>query len=281
MSGGTQRFPKPGRPRPHICGPGAMAPAFPGRDVIARTQTLSRNSSLSLLYLCKRRSCPACRVRLWRRACCQAPGGRGVDKEAREERKPKRLWGNPAVVSGQEFETHHNFMTLCFVFRSLSFPSRTTPSNTCAKTSFPRNSCRPRHPGNSCEKLWGHLATTLATGCCPQARRASAVVSVTRRETEERPCPDPGSAHRGEASDALSRTPCCPPPHVPGRRVQPLTGLQQMSASVSGSLTRVHSLVRKAGTLLGPAAPGPTGRSIPGKAGEEEVATAKRGRGPG
>lgn len=40
------------------------------------------------------------------------------------------------------------------------------------------------------------------------------------------------------------------------------TGLQQMSASVSGSLTRVHSLVRKAGTLLGPAAPGPTVRSI-------------------
>lgn len=40
------------------------------------------------------------------------------------------------------------------------------------------------------------------------------------------------------------------------------TGLQQMSASVSGSLTRVHSLVRKAGTLLGPAAPGPTARSI-------------------
>ena len=101
------------------------------------------------------------------------------------------------MVSGQEFETHHNFMTLCFVFRSLSFPSRATPSNTWAKTSFPRNSCRPRHPGNSSEKLWGHLATTLATGCCPQARRASAVVSVTRRETEEeRPCPDPGSAHR-------------------------------------------------------------------------------------
>ena len=58
-------------------------------------------------------------------------------------------------------------------------------------------------------------------------------------------------------------------------------GLQQMSASVSGSLTRVHSLVRKAGTLLGPAAPGPTGRSIPGETGEEEVATAKRGRGTG
>lgn len=54
-----------------------------------------------------------------------------------------------------------------------------------------------------------------------------------------------------------------------------------MSASVSGSLTRVHSLVRKAGTLLGPAAPGPTGRSIPGEAGEEEVATAKRSRGLG
>lgn len=45
------------------------------------------------------------------------------------------------------------------------------------------------------------------------------------------------------------------------------TGLQQMSASVSGSLTRVHSLVRKAGTLLGPAAPGPTARSISEEAG--------------
>lgn len=45
------------------------------------------------------------------------------------------------------------------------------------------------------------------------------------------------------------------------------TGLQQMSASVSGSLTRVHSLVRKAGTLLGPAAPGTTARSISDEAG--------------
>lgn len=45
------------------------------------------------------------------------------------------------------------------------------------------------------------------------------------------------------------------------------TGLQQMSASVSGSLTRVHSLVRKAGTLLGPAAPGPKARSISDEAG--------------
>lgn len=45
------------------------------------------------------------------------------------------------------------------------------------------------------------------------------------------------------------------------------TGLQQMSASVSGSLTRVHSLVRKAGTLLGPAAPGPRARSISDEAG--------------
>lgn len=66
-----------------------------------------------------------------------------------------------------------------------------------------------------------------------------------------------------------------PPPHrateagactaLPGS-TSLLTGLQQISASVSGSLTRVHSLVRKAGTLLGPAVPGPTGRSIPGKA---------------
>lgn len=49
--------------------------------------------------------------------------------------------------------------------------------------------------------------------------------------------------------------------------MQAPTGLQQMSASVSGSLTRVHSLVRKAGTLLGPAAPGPTTRSISDEAG--------------
>lgn len=50
-----------------------------------------------------------------------------------------------------------------------------------------------------------------------------------------------------------------------------------MSASVSGSLTRVQSLVRKAGTLLGPAAPGPTGRSILGSAAEAKVAAKKRG----
>ena len=36
-------------------------------------------------------------------------------------------------------------------------------------------------------------------------------------------------------------------------------------------------MVRKAGTLLGPAAPGPTGRSIAGEAGETEVAIARRG----
>lgn len=67
------------------------------------------------------------------------------------------------MVSGHEFETHHNFMTFCFVSRSLSFSSRATPSSTRAKSSFPRNSCRPHYPGNSSEKLWGYLGTTLAT----------------------------------------------------------------------------------------------------------------------
>lgn len=59
-----------------------------------------------------------------------------------------------------------------------------------------------------------------------------------------------------------------------------LTGLQQISASVSGSLTRVHSLVRKAGTLLGPAAPGPTGRSILGEAGRDGSSDRKERPGP-
>lgn len=36
-------------------------------------------------------------------------------------------------------------------------------------------------------------------------------------------------------------------------------------------------MVRKAGTLLGPAAPGPTGRSMPGKAGRGE-GTDREGR---
>ena len=173
---------------------------------------------------------------------------------------------------------------LCFSVPFLF--SRAAPSNTCAKSSFPRNSCRPHHPGNSSEKLWGHLATTLATklgaalkpGALPPSSH-----NYSARDRGEEALPAQTRAARTERRPrTLSPEPPAVRPHRPrGRRAQPLTGLQQMSASVSGSLTRVHSLVRKAGTLLGPAAPGPTGRSIPGETGEEEVATAKRGRGTG
>lgn len=89
------------------------------------------------------------------------------------------------------------------------------------------------------------------------------------------PAAEPGRSPTAPSHREASEPPPPPPPPPPrkprgGRRgpwLRPrrgllpagleafLTGLQQMSASVSGSSTSVHSLVRKAGTLLPPPPP--------------------------
>lgn len=180
-----------------------------------------------------------------------------------------------------------NFWTFYSAFASFPLTLGPHPPIHAAKSRFFPSSRRPQNSGNPTESRESHLDTTFAseTGCCSKDRHASAVVPQLAKAERTRGPSLSGETGRGRMpAKSGPRTlplPLGSPPTplggrgggptlTPWRRAPSLTGLQQISASVSGSLTSVHSLVRKAGTLLGPAAPGPTGRSMPGEAGRGE-----------
>ena len=120
-------------------------------------------------------------------AARQLEAGAWIERP-REERNKKWLWGNPAVVSGHEFETHHNFMTFCFVFRSLSFSVEQRPPIPAPNPHFLATAADPTTLVThlrSCGVTWP--PHSLRNWALPSSQaRFRRRLTITRRETEEK-----------------------------------------------------------------------------------------------